>query len=210
MQKRESFPKSKERESNLNTLVLESTENGDVPLDVYQKLANDRILFICSEISDELATDIVATLLLKDSEDPENKITLFINSDGGDIRNALMIYDVMSMIQSPIETVCIGSAMDEAAIILAGGTPGLRLATKNSVIAVSQLVHDWYTQSNLTDAKKILDQSMTDNKRMMEIIAKSCKKTVKQVSEDFDRRVFMNANQAVKYGVIDKVISPSK
>lgn len=210
MQKRESFQKSKERESNLNTLVLESTENGDVPLDVYQKLANDRILFICSEISDELATDIVATLLLKDSEDPENKITLFINSDGGDIRNAFMIYDVMSMIQSPIETVCIGSAMDEAAIILAGGTPGLRFATKNSVIAVSQLVHDWYTQSNLTDAKKILDQSMTDNKRMMEIIAKSCKKTVKQVSEDFDRRVFMNANQAVKYGVIDKVISPSK
>lgn len=202
--------KNKGREINLNTLVLESTENGDLPLDVYQKLANDRILFICNSISDELATDIVATLLLKDAEDSDNKITLFINSEGGDIRNALMIYDTMSMIEAPIETVCIGSAMDEAAIILAGGTPGLRFATKNSVIAVSQLVHDWYTHSNLTDAKKILDQSMIDNKRMMEIIAKASGKTIKQVTEDFERRVFFNANQAVKYGIIDKVITPTK
>lgn len=194
----------------LNTLVLESTEQGDIPVDVYQKLANDRILFICNNITDELATDIVATLLLKDAEDPETKITLFVNSDGGDIRNALMIYDIMSTIEAPIETVCIGSAMDEAAIILAGGTPGLRFATRNSVIAVSQLVHDWYTHSNLTDAKKILDQSLIDNKRMMDIIAKSCKKTLKQVMSDFERRVFMNSNQAVKYGLIDKVILPIK
>ena len=194
----------------MNTLVIEETENGEMPLDVYQKLANDRILFICSQITDELATDIAATLLLKDAEDSDKKITLFINSDGGDIRNALMIYDVMSMVHAPIETVCIGSAMDEAAIILAGGTPGSRLATKNSVIAVSQLVHDWYTQANLTDAKKILDQSLSDNKRMMDIIAKSCGKTIKQVSEDFERRVFMNANQAVKYGIIDRVITSKK
>ena len=194
----------------MNTLVLESTEHGDLPLDVYQKLANDRILFICNQITDELATDIVATLLLKDSENSEDKITIFINSDGGDIRNALMIYDIMSMLDSPIETVCIGSAIDEAAIILAGGTPGHRLATKNSVIAISQLVHDWYTHSNVTDAKKILDQSLSDNKRMMEIIAKSCGKTIKQVSEDFERKVFLNSNQAVRYGLIDKVISPKK
>ena len=189
---------------------MEATENGDAPLDVYQKLAADRILFICDDITNEVATDIVATLLLKDAEDPENKITLFINSDGGDIRNALMIYDVMSIIQAPIETVCIGSAMDEALIILAGGTPGLRLATKNSVIAACQLVHDWYTHSNLTDAKKILDQSLTDNKRLMEILSKSCNKPVKQLMQDFDRRVFMNANQAVRYGFIDKVVSFNK
>jgi ATP-dependent Clp protease protease subunit len=194
----------------LNTLVLESTEAGDIPVDVYQKLANDRILFICNQITDELATDIIATLLLKDAEDSESKITLFINSDGGDIRNALMIYDVMDVINAPIETICIGSAMDEAAIILVGGTPGLRFATKNSVIAVSQLVHDWYTHSNITDAKKILDQSLIDNKRMMEIIAKGCNKPLKQVSDDFDRRVFMNANQAVKYGLIDKVVTSNK
>lgn len=195
----------------MNTLILETTEVGDVPVDVYQKLANDRILFLCNDITDSVATDIIATLLLKDAEDSDQKITLFINSDGGDIRNVLAIYDVMSMISSPIETVCIGAAMNEAVIILAGGAPGMRFATKNSIIAATQLVHDSYSgYSNLTDAKKILDMCVADNKRMMEILAKSCKKTIKQVMDDFERRVFMNAKQAAKYGLIDKVVVPSK
>jgi len=194
----------------LNTLVLESNELGDFPVDVYQKLSNDRILFICDHITDSVASDIVATLLLKDAEDSESKITLFINSSGGDIRNTLMIYDMMQMIDSPIETVCIGYAMDEAIIILAGGTPGMRLATKNSCIAVSQLSADWFINSNLTDAKKILDLSVQDNKRMMDILAKCTGKAVKQVTEDFDRRVFMNSAQAVKYNLIDKVVRVNK
>lgn len=194
----------------MNTLVMESTENGDMPVDVYQKLANDRILFICNHIDDKLATDIVASLLLKDSEDSESKITLFINSDGGDIRNALMIYDIMKMISSPIETVCIGSAMNEAALILVAGSPGQRLATKNSIIAVGQLSHDWTAYSDLTDAKKLLEQSASDNKRMMEILAKGCKKTMKTVATDFDRKVFFSPSQAVKYGLIDKVVNFNK
>lgn len=199
-----------ERELNLNTVVLEHTDLGDFPVDVYWKLANDRILFICNDINDKMATDISATLLLKDSEDNESKITLFINSEGGDIRNALMIYDVMSTIQSPIETVCIGSAMNEAAIILAAGSKGSRLATKNSIISVGQLSIDWVTYSDLTDAKKLLEQSSSDNKRMMEILAKSTGKPVKTVSSDFDRKVFMNPSSAVKYGLIDKVITFNK
>lgn len=194
----------------MNTLVLESTEHGDFPVDVYQKLANDRILFITNMITDEVASDIVATLLLKDAEDPGKKITLFINSTGGDIRNVFMIYDMMQMIDSPIETVCIGCAMDEAVILLAAGTTGMRFATKNSCIAVSQLIHDWMTQTNLTDAKKILSLSISDNKRMMDILAKCSEKTTKQISEDFDRCVFMNPSQAVKYGLIDKVVAFKK
>lgn len=194
----------------MNTIVTETTDHGEFPVDIYQKLSNDRILFICDVIDDKLATDIVATLLLKDSENPEEKITLFINSEGGDIRNVLMIYDMMCLVQAPIETVCIGSAMDEAAIILAAGTPGMRFATKNSVISINQLTHDWVNVSDLTDAKKVLDQFLSDNKKMMEILAKSCSKTYKQVIEDFNRRVFMNCNQAVKYGLIDKAVSVKK
>lgn len=194
----------------MNTIVLEETEDGDMPVDVYQRLADDRILFLCGEITDSLATDIVASLLLKDAESPGEKITLFINSDGGDIRNVLMIYDIMTIIKSPIETICIGAAWDEAAILLAGGEPGMRLATKHSVIAVSHLIHDWYTHTNLSDAKKILDQSSSDNKRMMDILAKGSKKTTKQVMEDFNRRVFMTPSQAAKYGIIDGVITPGK
>jgi ATP-dependent Clp protease protease subunit len=194
----------------LNTIVLESTEHGDIPVDVYQKLANDRILFICDDISDTIATDVAATLLLKDSEDPGKKVTLFINSQGGDIRNALMICDIMNMIESPIETVCIGAAMDEAAIILSSGTPGMRFATKNSVISASQLVHEWMARANLTDAKKYLELASGDNKKMMEILAKTTGKSLKQVMSDFDRRVFMSAPQAAKYKLIDKVITFNK
>ena len=194
----------------MNTIVLESTEHGDMPIDVYQKLSNDRILFISSFIDDRLATDIIATLLLKDSEEPDRKITLFINSPGGDIRNVLMICDMMNMIEAPIETVCVGSAMDEAVIILSSGTPGMRFATKNSVISASQLVHDWMTRADLTDARKYLELATVDNKRMMDIIAKTTKKSLKEVMAFFDRRVFMNASQAQKFGFIDKVVTFSK
>lgn len=194
----------------MNTLVLESNELGEFPVDVYQKLSNDRILFICDDLTDSVASDIVATLLLKDAEDSEKKITLFINSMGGDIRNALMIYDMMQLIEAPIETVCIGFAMNEAVIILAGGTPDMRLATKNASIAVSQLMSDWFFNSDLPNAKKMLDLSVQDNKRMMDILAKCTGKTLKQVSKDFDRKVFMNAAQAVKYNLIDKVVKSNK
>jgi ATP-dependent Clp protease protease subunit len=186
----------------LNTIVLEATEHGDMPIDVYQKLSNDRILFISDEIHDSLAADIAATLLLKDAEDSDKKITLFINSHGGDIRNVL--------ISAPIETVCVGSAMDEAAIILSSGTPGMRFATKNAVISAGQLVNTWMVRSNLTDAKKNLELITTDNKRMMEILAKTSNKTLKQVMSHFERRVFMNSHQAMKFGLIDKVVALKK
>jgi len=194
----------------MNTLVLEQGPDGDEPMDVYQKLANDRILFITDQITDELATDIVATLLLKDCEDTDKKITLFINSNGGDIRNVLMIYDVMTMLSSPIETVCIGSAMDEAVILLAGGKKGMRLATSNAVIAVSQLVQNWHTSTNLTDGKNLLDQFVSDNNRMMHILSKATGKPVKTIRKDFAQQVFYKPLQAKAYGLIDKVISPSK
>lgn len=194
----------------MNTIITESTEHGEFPVDVYQKLSGDRILFICDDLSDALASDIVATLLLKDAEDSTSKITLFINSSGGNIRNALMICDIMNMIESPIETICIGAAMEEATIILASGTPGLRFATKNAIISAGQLSHDWITQTNLTDAKKYLELAKQDNKRMLEILAKTTGNTVKQVTADFERTVFMTAIQAAKYGIIDKVAPFSK
>lgn len=194
----------------MNTFVIEETEHGDLPVDVYHKLADDRILFLSDIIDDKIATDIVATLLLKDAENSESKITLFINSEGGDIRNTLMIYDMMQMIQAPIETVCIGSAMGESVIILAAGTPGMRFATKNSMISINQLTNDWSNYSDLTDAKIALDQGLSDNKKMMDILSKCTKKTLKEVSSDFDRRVFFTCNQAMKYGLIDKVVASNK
>jgi ATP-dependent Clp protease, protease subunit len=189
---------------------METTDIGEVPVDVYQKLANDRMLFINDYIDDQLATDIVATLMVKDSEDDSEKITLFINSGGGNIRNIFMIYDMMNLISAPIETVCLGSAMDEVALLLSSGTPGMRLATKNSVISVGQLIHDSMSYSDLTDAKSILDLSVSDNKRMMEILAKNTNTPLKKFMATFERTMFMNPSQAVKYGLIDKVVSINK
>lgn len=190
----------------MNTLILEDTEFGETPMDVYQKLAGDRILFITNYISDEVATDLVATLLLKDSEAPDKKITLFINSQGGDIRNILMIYDVMLMLSTPIETICMGAAMGEAVLLLVAGTPGLRMATKNSIMTVSQLMPDFTTHTNLTDAKNLMVQLKNDNDRLFEILNKSTKKPVKQLKEDFDRKVYFTPAKALKYGLIDKII----
>jgi len=194
----------------MNTILTEPTEHGDIPIDIYQKLASSRILFVTGMIDDKTATDIVATLLLKDSEDPHKKISMFINSEGGDIRNIFMIYDMMKMIESPIETVCIGSAMDEAAILLLAGSHGMRFATKNSIICVGQLINDRMNFSDMTDAKIAFDQSLNDNKKMMEILSKNTGSPVKEIQKTFERKVFMNATQAVKYGIIDKVIGPSK
>lgn len=194
----------------MNTLVLEQTEHGEFPVDVYQKLSSDRILFLTESLSDELASDIVATLLLKDHEDSEKKITLFINCHGGDIRNAFMIYDVMAMVHAPIETVCIGTAMDEAVVLLAGGTKGMRFATPHSIIAATQLVHGWGMHADLPGAQAIFEQEKQDNQRLMEILSKSTGKSMAQVKKDFDRRVFFNAKNALKYGFIDKIVTFNK
>jgi len=194
----------------LNTLVLEQTEHGEFPVDVYQKLSSDRILFLTEFLSDDLASDIVATLLLKDHEDSDSKITLFINSHGGDIRNAFMIYDVMSMVHAPIETICIGTAMDEAVVLLAGGTKGMRFATPHSIIAATQLVHGWGMHGDLPGAQAIFEQEKQDNQRLMEILSKSTGKSLTQVKKDFDRRVFFNAKNALKYGFIDKIVTFNK
>lgn len=194
----------------MNTIITETTEQGEMPVDVYQKLASNRILFINSIIDDKLATDVIATLLVLDSENTENKISLFLNTQGGDIRNVLMICDTMQMIESPIETICIGNATEESLIILCSGTPGLRTATKNSVISVGPLVNEHFSVGNLTDAKKILELHNSDNKSMMEIIARCTHKSYKQVVEDFVSKVFMTPKQAVQYGLIDRIAGSNK
>ncbi len=191
----------------MNTIITETTDQGEIALDVYQKLSNDRILFVSGDIDDEMAADISATLLLKDSEDPDSKITMFINSRGGDIRNALAIYDMMTMIEAPIETVCIGSAMKEAVILLVAGSPGMRYATKHSVICVGQLVNSYLQHSDITDAKTLLDHSLSDNKKMMSVIAKQTNLPLKQVMLEYERLVFMDSKQALKRGFIDKIVS---
>jgi ATP-dependent Clp protease, protease subunit len=190
----------------LNTIVLEKTEMGDIPIDIYSKLANDRILFIYDYVDDQLATDITATMFLKDQEDQEKKISLFINSEGGDIRSVFMIYDMIKLLSCDVETVCVGSAMNEVVLLLAAGTPGLRYATKNAAICPSELVQEQYHQTNLDDAKEVLKRLQRDNKNMMTELAACVGKKMPEVSMDFERKVFMSAKQAKSYGIIDAIM----
>jgi ATP-dependent Clp protease protease subunit len=194
----------------LNTIIYEDSDHGEMPVDVYQKLSNNRILFVTGPITDDLASDITATLLLKDQEDPTEQITLFINSPGGDIRNVFMIYDMIQMIEAPVETVCIGEAFGESAILLAAGAPGSRLATKNSIIAIGQLEQHFHAHTDMVNAKKYLALFVEDNLRMMKVFAEVSGKPLKQVMEDFDRMIFMTAPKALKYGLINKVVTFNK
>lgn len=190
----------------MNIIVTEETENGDVPIDIYSKLANDRILFIHNYIDDRTAIDTVATLMLKDSEDSNQKISIFINAGGGDLRSVFMIYDAMKLIQSPIETFCIGEAIDEAALILAGGTPGMRFATTNSLVCVGQLYSNGSMRSDIAEAFVLMDRIKRDNKMFMTELAKCTGKKIKDLIKDLDRRKFFNAKQAKTYGLIDAVV----
>ncbi len=191
----------------MNTIVTEMTERGEVAVDIYQKLSDSRVLFISGDIDDNIASDVCATLLLKDAENSDTKIVMFINSRGGDIRNVLAIYDVMATIKSPIETICVGMAMKESVILLTAGTPGMRLATKNSIICAGQLINSITQYSDLTDAQLLLSFLQSDNKKMMDVFAKTTGKKVKQVMDDFERLVFMDSRQALRYGFIDKIIT---
>lgn len=190
----------------MNTITTENTDMGMIPIDIYTKLSNDRILFIHDRIDDHIAADIVATLLLKDTEDTEQKISLFINSEGGDIRSVFMIYDMMMLMQSPLETICVGSAMHEAALLLAAGTPGLRFATGNAVIVMSQLMQDHNYYSDLMDAKAMLKRFQADNSAFVEALAKHTQKTSTELMSSLERQKFLTAKQASSFGIIDHLI----
>ncbi len=193
----------------MNTLVLEDTENGEIVIDVYQKLSNDRILFLHEDIDDKVASDICAALLLKNAES-KDKISLFINSESGDIRSVFMIYDVINLIDSPVETICMGSAWHEALLILAAGTKGMRYATENSSICASSFLYNRMHISDLTDAKIIQDIIKNDSKKMLEAFASITKKKYSMLVKDFSEKKFMTPTQAKKYGLIDGIIRNKK
>jgi len=190
----------------INTIITEPTQHGDIPIDIFAKLANDRILFINNYVDDKVAMDICATLLLKDIEDSNKKISLYINAEKGDIRSIFMIYDTINMLEAPVETICFGVVMDEIVLLLACGSKGMRKATANSMIGTSQLIHDKSYMSDLTDAKSQLDRVERDNKDFMTAISKATEKKLSQITKDFGRKQFLTAKQAKKYGIIDEII----
>jgi ATP-dependent Clp protease protease subunit len=190
----------------LNTVITEKTDNGEISYDVFSKLVDSRILFLYGFITDEIAMDVVATLFYLDHQDDKKTISLYINSEGGDIRSIFMIYDIMKMIGSPIETFCTGTAMHESALILAAGTKGKRYATKSSVICVNQLGHFGSTRADLAGAEILLKESKKDNKKFVQALTSCVGKSYKSVLKDSEREFYMNPSAAKRYGIIDSII----
>ena len=185
-------------------MVVEQTSRGERSFDIYSRLLNERIIFLGDAVDDQIANLIVAQLLHLESEDPDKDISLYINSPGGQIYAGLAIYDTMQFIKPDVTTICFGMAMSMGSLLLAGGTPGKRLALPNSRILIHQPSGGYQGQSADIEihAQEILDL----RSRMDEIYATHTKQTVEKVHDDMDRDRYFKPEEAVEYGLIDRVI----
>ena len=185
--------------------VVEQTNRGERGYDLYSKLLKENIIFVGTPIDDTIANLICAQLLHLESENPDKDINLYINSPGGDITALFAIYDTMSFIKPDISTICFGQAASAAAVLLAAGTPGKRLALPHARI----LIHQPYAQSQgqATDIELAAREILRMRTLLEEILSKHTGQPVEKIHQDTDRDFVMSAPEAQAYGIIDEVIS---
>jgi ATP-dependent Clp protease protease subunit len=189
-------------------LVVETTHRGERSWDIYSRLLKDRIVFLGTEVDDDVANLIIAQMLFLESEDPDKEITLYINSPGGVITAGLAIYDTMQYVRCPVSTVCLGQAASMGAWLLAAGSPGLRRALPNSRVMIHQPLAGYRGQA--TDIEIHAKEVLKMRERMNEIMAKHTGQKPEQIKEDTERDRFLSATEAKEYGIIDQVIDPKK
>ena len=184
-------------------IVLENTGRGERSMDIYSRLLKDRIIFIGTPIDDAVANLVIAQLLFLQMEDPKKDIHLYINSPGGVVTGGMAIYDTINFLQCDVVTYCIGMAASMATVLLAAGTKGKRFALPNSRVMIHQPTGgaSGQTADIAIQAKEIIRWRRTLN----EIIAKHSGKTAEQVEKDSDRDYYMSAQEAMAYGIVDKV-----
>ena len=184
--------------------VIEQTSRGERSYDIYSRLLKDRIIFLGEEVTDVSASVIVAQLLFLEAEDPEKDIHLYINSPGGSVTAGMAIYDTMQYIKCDIETICIGMAASMGAFLLAAGAKGKRLALPNSDIMIHQ--PSGGAQGQATDMEIHTRHILDMKKRLNQILADNTGQPIDVIAKDTNRDNFMTAQQALEYGLIDKVI----
>ena len=184
--------------------VVEQTNRGERSYDIFSRLLNDRIVMLSEEVNDTTASLIVAQLLYLEAQDPDKDIQFYINSPGGSVTAGMAIYDTMQYIKCDVSTICIGMAASMGAFLLSSGAKGKRYALPNAEIMIHQPSAG--TQGQITDMAIHLKRLETIKKRMNQILADNCGKSVEQVTADCERDNFMTAEEAVAYGLIDKVI----
>lgn len=190
--------------SGLVPMVIEQTSRGERSYDIYSRLLKERIIFLLGEVEDHMANLVVAQLLFLESENPEKDISLYINSPGGVVTAGLAIYDTMQFIKPDVSTLCIGQAASAAALLLCAGADGKRFCLPNSRVMIHQPLGGYRGQA--TDIEIHARETLAIRERLNCIMAKHTRKTPDQIMRDTERDNFMSANQAVDYGMIDKVL----
>lgn len=184
--------------------VIEQTSRGERSYDIFSRLLKDRIIFLGEEVTEASASLIVAQLLFLEAEDPGKDISLYINSPGGVVTAGMAIFDTMNYIKSDVSTICIGMAASMGAFLLAGGTKGKRYALPNAEIMIHQPLGG--AKGQATDIKIVADQILKTKKKLNSILAADTGKPLEVIEADTERDNYMSAEEALEYGLIDKVI----
>jgi ATP-dependent Clp protease, protease subunit len=194
-----------ERALNLVPMVVEQTARGERAYDIYSRLLKDRVIFAVGPVEDYMANVIVAQLLFLESENPDREISLYINSPGGHVTAGLAIYDTMQFIKPDVSTICIGQAASMGAVLLAGGAKGKRYALSHSRMMIHQPSGGMQGQSS--DMEIHAREILYTRDRLNQILATHTGQTVEKIKNDTDRDNFMNSQDAVGYGLIDRVLT---
>ncbi len=187
--------------------VIEQTSRGERSYDIYSRLLKDRIIFLADEVNDTTASVIVAQLLFLAAEDPDKDIHFYINSPGGSISAGLAIYDTMQYIKPDVSTICVGMAASMGSFLLAGGQKGKRFALPNSEIMIHQPLGG--ARGQASDIQIHAEHILKTKKKMNEMLAEMTGKPVEQIAKDTDRDNFLSAQEAMEYGLIDKIVTRS-
>jgi len=194
-----------EHVSPLVPFVIEQTSRGERSFDIFSRLLNERVIFLGTPVSDDVANLIVAQLIHLESDDPDKDVSLYINSPGGSVYAGLAIYDTMQFIKPDVSTICVGSAMSMGALLLAGGAKGKRFALPNARILIHQIMGGYEGQAS--DVEIHAREVLSLRQRLDEVLAEHTGQPVEQVRKDTERDNFMTAEEAKTYGIIDDVIA---
>ena len=184
-------------------VVVEQTGRGERSYDIYSRLLKDRIIFLGTEVNDTIANLIIAQMLFLEAEDPDKDIFLYINSPGGSVSAGLAIYDTMQFVKPDIVTMCMGMAASMGAFLLTAGTKGKRRALPNSRIMIHQPLAG--TQGQISDIVIMTEEFTRTKKRLNELLVVHTGQSLEQIEKDTDRNNFMSPQEALTYGLIDKV-----
>ena len=186
-------------------MVIEQTGRGERSYDIFSRLLNDRIIFLSDEVNDTTASLVVAQLLFLEAQDPDKDISFYINSPGGSVTAGMAIYDTMNYVKCDVSTICIGMAASMGAFLLSAGTKGKRIALPNSEIMIHQPLGG--AKGQATDIKIQADLILRTRDNLNRLLAENTGRSIEEIARDTERDNFMTAQQALEYGLIDKIFA---